>query len=201
MICAASTAGSGAQTRATNAACTTSNKATRQRLKGLATRHAAQRGTLRKQLAAGVTNNNEQRLTGQARCEYSWQRRTSNDEQRGSSGTALGTICPANTTGSGAQATRLAPRAQLTARIAVNNEQCKQATTTRNLLKPHATCQLAVAVAQTYPKIPTYLCRQKSADFNLIFSSLRSFNSCSNFAIVGGSGGFGVVASCLAILG
>ena len=89
-----------------------------------------QRGALRKQLAARVTNNHEQRQTGQARCENSWQRRTSNDEQRGSSGTALGANCAADTAGSGAQATRLAPRAQLTARIAVNDAS-KQ--------RPHAT--------------------------------------------------------------
>ena len=107
-----------------------------------------QRGALRTQLAAGVTNNSEQRLTGQARCENSWQRRTSNDEQRGSSGTALGTICAANTAGSGAKATRLAPRAQLTARIAVN--QSKQ--------RSHATylthtrrVSWQVAQAQTTP--------------------------------------------------
>ena len=38
----------------------------------------------------------------EARCGYSWQRRTNNDEQRGSPRTALGTICAANTAGSGA---------------------------------------------------------------------------------------------------
>ena len=103
-ICAASTAGSGAQTRASNAACTTSNRATRQRLKGLATRSAAhtagsgrheqqratsnRTGALRIQLAAPHKQRRATRLvrnsTGdELRCEYSWQRRTNTHKQRG----------------------------------------------------------------------------------------------------------------------
>ena len=39
----------------------------------------------------------------EARCGYSWQRRTNNDEQRGSSRSALATICAAKAAGSGTQ--------------------------------------------------------------------------------------------------
>ena len=143
-----------------------------------------QRGALRRQLAAGVTNNHEQRLTRQARCENSWQRRTSNDEQRGSSGTALGTICAANTTGSGAQATRLAPRAQWTARIAVNNSS-KQ--------RPHATYlnHTRRVSWQLHWRRPTPKSRLifradigvKINGFSLVICFFFSFLSCSCFLV------------------
>ena len=190
-ICAASTAGSGAQTRASNAACTTSNRATRQRLKGLATRSAAhtagsgrheqqratsnRTGALRIQLAAPHKQRRATRLVRNStgddlRCEYNWQRRTSN------------AACATSTIDSEDRC-----------------EQCKQ--------RPHATylnhtrrVSWQVAQAQTNPKFPTYLCRQKSADFNSIFSF--SLVSClvvvflSTPAVVCS----GVVASLLAVL-
>ena len=86
-------------------------------------------GALRKQLAAPHKQRRATRLVRNStrddlRCEYSWQRRTSN------------AACATSTIDS--------------------EDRCesKQATITRDLLKPHATCQLAGCTGTDQPQIP-----------------------------------------------
>ena len=95
---------------------------------------------------------------------------------------STGTICAANTAGSGAQATRLAPRVQLTARIAVNQSKQRSHATYLNHTRR---VSWQVAQAQTTQTRLSFRADigEKFSGFWLVISFFLSFLSCGRLLV------------------